>query len=78
MTRIQLILKLLRTCHLNVPERRQLVPPAIHFAEILAVITDHLDRMNRFASGEIALQKVNAGTYQCRRLICQEELGRSH
>ena len=35
-------LKLLRTCHLNVPERRQLTPPAIHFTEILAVITDYL------------------------------------
>lgn len=38
MTRTQLVRKLLRTLHLNVPERRQLAPPTIDFAELMAVI----------------------------------------
>jgi hypothetical protein len=75
MTRIQLILKLLRTCHLNVPERRQLTPPAIHFTEILAVITDYLDRMNRFSSGSTALEKVDAGTYRLHYQRRDSQLG---
>ena len=43
MTRAQLVRKLLLTLHLNVPERRQLVPPAIDFAELMADIQGVVD-----------------------------------
>jgi hypothetical protein len=64
MTRPQLVEKLLRTCHLNVPERRQLVPPGIHFSEILAVIHVVVERDRRFSSGHLTLEKLDGETYR--------------
>jgi hypothetical protein len=64
MTRVQLIEKLLRTYHLNVAERRQLIPPVIHFSEILAVIRNALQRENRFSSGHLTLEKRSGATYR--------------
>jgi len=62
MTRAELVRKLLETCHLNVPERRQLVPPAVHFSEILAVIRDVVAREGWFSSGKLTLEELEAGT----------------
>lgn len=45
--RNDLILKLLTTYHLNVLERKELVPPSIHFEEILNIISIFLDK-NRY------------------------------
>jgi hypothetical protein len=64
MTRAQLVGKLLRTCHLNVPERRQLVPPDIHFSEILAVIRDAVEREGLFSSGYLTLEQLDGGAYR--------------
>jgi hypothetical protein len=75
MTRTQLIRKLLQTYHLNVPERRQLVPPGIHFSEILAVIRDVIEREHRFTSGHLTLEKLDAGTYRVHYLEYDPHLG---
>jgi hypothetical protein len=47
---------------LNVPDRRQLVPPAIHFSEILAVIRDVVTREGWLSSGNLTLEELEAGT----------------
>ena len=64
MTRAQLVQKLLRTCHLNVPARQHLVPPDIRFSEILAVIRDTVERERRFSSGHLTLEKLDGGAYR--------------
>jgi hypothetical protein len=64
MTRAQLVEKLVRTFHLNVPERRQLDPSSIHFSEILAVIRDVVEREHRFCSGQLRLEKRGAAAYR--------------
>jgi hypothetical protein len=75
MTRAELILKLLQTCHLNVAERRQLVPPGIHFSEILAVIRDVIERERRFTAGHLTLERLDAGTYCFHYLEFDPQLG---
>ena len=69
MTRAQLIRKLLRTLHLNVPERRQLDPPTIDFAELMAAIQEVVKREGRFSSGEFTLEKLTDGNYRIHRLV---------
>ena len=64
MTRAQLIEKLLRTYHLNVPERRQLVPPSIDYSEILALLRDVLEQERSFSSGPLTLEKRDGATYR--------------
>jgi hypothetical protein len=63
MTRAELIRKLLETNHLNVPERRQLVPPAIHLSELLAVIRDTVERECRFCSATETLDRLTISCY---------------
>lgn len=76
MTRPQLIAKLLKTWHLNVPERSLLVPPAIHYAEILAVIHDALEQEGSFAAAwGIRLEKSNNGAYRLHYLLYDTSLG---
>src|SRR6516162_5747689 len=60
MTRALLIQKLLETYHLNVPERRQLVPPALEVSELQAVIRDCVEGVGRFSQ----LEKLEGGTYR--------------
>jgi hypothetical protein len=67
MTRTQLIRKLLRTNHLNVSERRALVPPAIQYSELLAVVRDTLGRESRFDSLIGVLQRSDDGKYRMHR-----------
>jgi hypothetical protein len=70
MTRPQLILKLLQTGHLNVPERRQLGEPSVHVSEIIAVIDDMLAQESRFPTPhETTLEKLADGTYRLHRQI---------
>jgi hypothetical protein len=68
MTRAELIRKLLETSHLNVPERRQLVPSAVHLSEVLAVIRDVVERENRFCSVIATLEKHEGEKYRIYRL----------
>jgi hypothetical protein len=75
MTRAQLVRKLLRTLHLNVPERRQLDPPTIDFAELVAVIQEVVERDGRFASGDLSLEKIADGRYRLRRLVPDPSAG---
>jgi hypothetical protein len=67
MTRTQLIGKLLRTNHLDVPERQSLVPPAIHYSELLAVVRDTLERRSRFSSLIGVLLKSGDGKHSIHR-----------
>ena len=71
-TRTELIRKLLES-HLNVPELRELVPPAIHFSEVVAVIRDVLEREGRF----LALEKLEGGKHRVHRLLGGEEIAMS-
>jgi hypothetical protein len=78
LTRNELILKLLTSDHLNVPERQLLNPPAVGFAENLAVIEAALETRGSFppriqftpdqvpeVGGDVtALQKLSNGNYR--------------
>lgn len=75
MTRAELILKLLQTCHLNVPERRKLDPPGISFVEILDVIHDVHVREQRVSSGHVTLERQDAGGYRLYYLAYDPQLG---
>ena len=75
MTRAQLIRKLLRTLHLNVPERRQLVPPTIDFAELMAAVQEVVEREGRFSSGELGLERMARGQYRIHRLAPEPSAG---
>ena len=75
MTRAQLVRKLLRTLHLNVPERRQLVPPTIDYAELMAAIQEVVEREGRFASGELGLERRARGQYRIHRLAPEPSAG---
>src|SRR5262249_32020321 len=68
MTRALLIQKLLETYHLNVPERRQLVPPAIEVSELQAVIRDCVEGGGRFS----ALEKLEGGRYRVHHWLDHE------
>jgi hypothetical protein len=75
MTRPQLIQKLLRTLHLNVPERRRLDPPAIDFVELLAVVQQLVERDACFSSGELTLERLANDHYLVHRLLPDPEAG---
>jgi hypothetical protein len=75
MARLQLIQKLLRTLHLNVPERRRLDPPAIDFVELLAVVEQLVERDACFSSGELTLEKLANDHYRVHRLVPDPEAG---
>jgi hypothetical protein len=78
LTRKELIRKLVTTDHLNVPERRRLVPLSVGFSEILAVIDAALEAGGLFPPGYLftpgqppklvgdatVLQKMNNGNYR--------------
>jgi hypothetical protein len=64
MTRPELIRKLLETHHLNVPERKQLIPPAIHVSELFDVIRHVLERESRFCSVMGTLEKHEGTRYR--------------
>jgi hypothetical protein len=55
---------------LNVPERRELGPAAIHFSEVVAVIRDVVEREGRF----LALEKLEGGNYRVHRVLGGEEI----
>jgi hypothetical protein len=67
-TRTDLIQKLLKTNHLDVPERRQLVPLAIQFSEVTAAIREVVERDGPFWG----LEKLNDGRYRTHDLLDNE------
>jgi hypothetical protein len=75
MTRVRLIQKLLRTFHLNVPERRQLDPPTIDFAELMAVVYQLVERDGVFSSGQMTLKKLANDQYRIHRFVPDPEAG---
>jgi hypothetical protein len=74
LARAKLIRKLLETYHLSVPERRQLVPPSIHFLEVLTVIRDVVEREGSFSSMGLTLAKLEGGTYRLHYLTYDPSL----
>jgi hypothetical protein len=68
MMRVELIRKLLETNHLNVPERRQLIPAAVQLFEVLEVIRDAIERECRFCTLRAILERSDHGVYRVHRL----------
>jgi hypothetical protein len=67
-SRAELIRKLVETNHLNVPERRELVPSTIQFLEVVGVIRDAIERQGCFLN----LEKLEGGKYRVHHLLDNE------